>query len=173
MQICLHLNEDNYETGDIIIKNYLGETYHIKAQTGGVFYPQKIEGSSGSYLIHFGFSGTEPTNPTSTTGLNQVATFAQNMTFTGLQPTTISNIYGFWVPFVNDNGRATCSFTGKLSGSTKITPFLQFYLCEVLNNVVEPKEQVFIEHTINWDNTTNLITVTIDCEIPNLYVKVK
>lgn len=56
-----YYNGDNYAPGDIIVKNYLGEYYHIKAQTGGVFYPQKIEGKDGSYIIHFGFNGSSPT----------------------------------------------------------------------------------------------------------------
>lgn len=170
-----YYNEDNYETGDIIVKNYLGETYHIKAQTGGVFYPQKIEGNSGSYLIHFGFSGSVPTTASSSTALNQVATFAETMTFTGLQPATVSNIYGYWLPFTDSSGNATttCSFTGKLSGSSKITPFLQFYLCENLNGVIEPKEQIVLEYEISWNESNNNVTIEVNDVIPNLYVKVK
>lgn len=58
---------DTYAVGDIIVKNQDGTTEHIRAERGGIFFPQKITRDSNSYnyTIDFILKSNEPVKATS------------------------------------------------------------------------------------------------------------
>ena len=179
---------ESYSLGDIVLKNHLGETYHISAQTGGVFYPQKIEGEDGVYTIHFGFSGSSPTTSTSsniktsadgTVTYEDSAPFSKNMTYGGFTSTTASNIYGYWGVLTHDDENDVYKYsfseatTSDSSNNTiVIHPSIQFFLCDSNNT---PLEQVFIEYSLTHNAENKQWTVSISDTIcpENLYVKEK
>lgn len=55
---------DTYAVGDIVVKHQDGTTEHIRAERGGIFFPQKITRGSGSnnynYTIDFTLKSNEP-----------------------------------------------------------------------------------------------------------------
>lgn len=177
-----HYNHENYSTGDVIIKNHLGEVFHIKSQTGGVFYPQKIEGSNGSYVIHFGFSGSAPTLPESnnikkaedgTITYDSSAPFAIDMKYAGLQSIESSSIYGIWqkLTYNTNNAVYICSFPIAKIGSSIINPSLQFYLCKASSDI--PEEQIYIEYNLSRNETQWTVSVAGSLIPGDVYVKVK
>lgn len=174
-------NGETYATGDVVIKNYLGESYHIKAQTGGVYYPQKIEGSNGVYSIHFGYKGSSPTEPNGSnitpTGYTSTAPFAINMTYGGFTAATRSNVYGYWAPLVKQtDGSYLYSFAEENTldannAAVVVKPSIQFFLCSE-GEIIE--EQVFIEYSLSHSNKQWTVSVSGDvCPEEGLYVKVK
>ena len=57
-----YINGVSYNTGDIILKNNKGQDIHIKAQTGGIYYPSKIvkDTDSNSFSIQYAYSAIQP-----------------------------------------------------------------------------------------------------------------
>jgi hypothetical protein len=55
---------DTYAVGDIIVKKQDGTTEHIRAERGGIFFPQEITRGGGSnnynYTIDFILQSNEP-----------------------------------------------------------------------------------------------------------------
>lgn len=179
-------NNENYAPGDVVVKNHLGEVYHIKSQTGGVFYPQKIEGSSGYYTIHFGFSGSAPTTPSSSNaikdasgniiGYGNTASFAETISYANLQAIQSASIYGLWAKLTLNNNSYSYTFpVAKTTDSNNteivVNPSIQFYLCATNSDI--PEEQVFIEYSLSHDNVNWTVSVLATDGSDNIYVKVK
>lgn len=165
----------DYSPGDIVIKNYLGEIYHIKAQTGGVYYPKKLtQNSDNTYTLQYEFSGDAPTaeNGVITTDPNdentKVSSFAEKISFSDLTENQSSNIYGFYAPLTGGSYTFEAKTYSNGSSDSPIWPFIQFFLCADGSDV--PEEQVFIDYSLKLEN--NQWTVTA-INSNNLYVKVK
>ena len=101
------LNNVYYNTGDIIFKSSNSNIVHIKAQTGGIYYPNKItfDENSNSYSIEYKYTPTQPVTGSSTDDeeetkngvpLNSsiVGGVKEEIKFTGLTTHTPSTIYG-------------------------------------------------------------------------------
>lgn len=93
------LNNVYYNTGDIIFKSSNSNIVHIKAQTGGIYYPYKITKSneSDSYSIEYKYTSTQPNTKTSTSATvgNEIKGGAKEIIqFTGLTNSNQGIIYG-------------------------------------------------------------------------------
>ena len=93
------LNDVHYNTGDIIFKSSNSNIVHIKAQTGGIYYPNKItfDENSNSYSIEYKYTATQPNTKTSTSatvGTEIKGGAKEIIQFTGLTTHAPSTIYG-------------------------------------------------------------------------------
>lgn len=122
-------NDDTYNTGDIILKMANEDTIHIKAQTGGIFYPSAvIKNKDGvDYSIQFSYMPTDPKEPESSfeivddTVKDYVpADFAKKITFEGFKvpSTEITNVYGYWGAFTTYK---------KFRKINSVKPYIKFY----------------------------------------------
>ena len=180
-----YYNGENYATGDVIIKNNTGNIHHIKAQTGGVYYPKKItKDSAGDYSFEYVYASSMPTIEESLNSLKEQengtwvgeASFAEKITFTGLKSsnTADSNVYGEYSTLYS-NG--TYSFLIQYdSQGNDIIPYIQFFFCE--NNI--PQEQIVIDYqlTKSADEDSNrywVVTPELDSttNYSSIYIKVK
>ena len=162
-------NEKVYNTGDIVLKLATEEIVHIKAQTGGIFYPNKIvkDKTAGTYNISFAFSGTEPVTETATTNVNTEAPLAKTITFTGLADSeSNTNVYGIWGSF-EDNSEFSYN---------NCPPYVKFYY-----KSDNDMEEVILDHSIEISGQSVAIYIDDDVIIENtedkksnmLYIKVK
>jgi hypothetical protein len=93
----------SYSTGDILVKTASSEIIHIKAQTGGVFFPEKITktvdangNDLGNYNIHFAYQGASPTlkeDVATSSDTGWTSKFAQTIKYTNLTSATNSGMY--------------------------------------------------------------------------------
>ena len=93
------LNDVHYNTGDIIFKSSNSNIVHIKAQTGGIYYPNKITFENNSYSIEYKYTPTQPVTGSSTDVdvliEDQAADgAAETIKFNGLTTHAPSTIYG-------------------------------------------------------------------------------
>lgn len=125
-----YFNNERYETGDIILKLANNQIIHIKAQTGGIFYPSDISVDGGNLKITYSFSAVPPEDEESEKEDNQESplALAKTMIFPNLSIEQKSNIYGLWQPVTEPF--AACYYNNQL-----IEPYIKFYL--VKENIVE------------------------------------
>ena len=173
-----YYNGENYSPGDIIIKNSLGNIHHIKAQTGGVYYPKTLTKNGEIYVLQYAFSDSSPTLSSSTVdvpedGSSVSAEFAEVMTYQGLKETQTTNIYGEYGKL---NKSGIFSFDAVYStppGATQeevVWPFIQFFI--TLDDAT-PLEQIFLDYNLELRNRQWAIFIPDYKENSNIYVKVK
>lgn len=170
------LNNVYYNTGDIIFKSSNSNIVHIKAQTGGIYYPNKItfDEKSNSYSIAYKYTATQPNTTTSisaTVGTEIKDGAKEIIQFTGLTTHAPSTIYGLWKKF-------TSSFPAYKKDGTVIQPYIKFYLCDGTNNT--NYEEICLDYSLtcqneNTDNPTWNIEISDSNEefLTNLWMKVK
>lgn len=170
------LNNVYYNTGDIIFKSSNSNIIHIKAQTGGIYYPNKITFENNSYSIEYKYTPTQPATGSSTDVDVSIANQAANgaaeiIKFNGLTTHAPSTIYGLWQKF-------TSSFPAHKKNGTIIQPYIKFYLCDGTNNT--NYEEICLDYSLtcqneNTDNPTWNIEISGSNEafLTNLWMKVK
>lgn len=168
------LNNVYYNTGDIIFKSSNSNIVHIKAQTGGIYYPNKItfDKNSNSYSIEYKYTPTQPATGTTedvqVSKDNQEDTAngaAYTMNFNGLKNSNQGTIYGLWEKFTN-------SFPAYKKDNTIIQPYIKFYLCDTENNI--PSEEICLDYSLTLSNNQwNIEIKDIDTNKVNLWMKVK
>ena len=172
------VNNIYYNTGDIIFKSSNSNIVHIKAQTGGIYYPNKITKSndSDSYSIEYKYTPTQPATGSSTDVDISIKDQAANgaaeiIKFNGLTTHTPSTIYGLWKKF-------TSSFPAHKKDGTVIQPYIKFYLCDGTNNT--NYEEICLDYSLtcqneNTDNPTWNIEISDSDEefLTNIWMKVK
>ena len=168
------LNNVYYNTGDIIFKSSNSNIVHIKAQTGGIYYPNKITFENNSYSIEYKYTSTQPNTKTSTSatvGTEIKGGAAETIKFNGLTTHAPSTIYGLWQKF-------TTSFPAHKKGQTIIQPYIKFYLCDGTNNT--NYEEICLDYSLtcqneNTDNPTWNIEISDSNEefLTNIWMKVK
>lgn len=192
------LNGATYSPGDILLKLSTGEVMHIKSQTGGVFYPFRIQQSEdgGSYTLEYAYSGSAPVNKEYSVDYSDeenkdaVAEFAEKITFTGVKDTEKNDIYGIWKEVINEwvkpedyTGPDQYFFTFKTYSTSPddnsnprfVKPFLQFYFCSNIDSTRLATEQFSIDYSLSivTINSIDYWKVSIDYIPENLWVKVK
>lgn len=173
----------SYSTGDILTKTNSNEILHIKAQTGGVFFPESItatldenQNDIGNYTIQFAYQGSSPTEKNNTietinTDNNSCtwkSSFAQTITYTGLTSASNSEMYSVWADMKNKY----IEFDQIFVGGTPINPFVQFFFND--NNI--PGEQVYIDYTLESINSKWKISINVPDftdAISPIWIKVK
>lgn len=172
-----YLNDVSYNTGDIILKNSKGETVHINAQPGGIYFPSKIIKDGENYSLKYTYDVAAPTTDnataTETTEKDEItqenkpvwnAAKAKRITFEGLSGTSVSTsyIYGLWQEF----GDGT--FSAYTYNDQIVQPYIKFYL---VNN--SDREEIVLEYTLTEENNKWIIGGIDDSIKSNLWIKVK
>ena len=163
------LNDVYYNTGDIIFKSSNSNIVHIKAQTGGIYYPYKITKSnnSNSYSIQYKYTSTQPnTNTSTSTTVNKEVEegVKEIIEFTGITSSEQSIIYGLWREF-NDG---TFNIY-KDSKGNKIQPYIKFYLYDKEKNI--GPEEICLDYILKVEN--DKWKIEISDRPANLWMKVK
>ena len=174
-----YVNGVSYNTGDIILKNDKGQAIHIKAQTGGIYYPSKIvkDASSNSFSIQYAYSAIQP-EPDSTANYDIVlnpdgiTTPAEKITISGFSTDLNKNyVYGLWREFGNG------SFSVFTREDVIVKPYIKFYLVSKdENGEIVDMEEIYLDYSlnINEEKTTWTISLTDDfVDSANLWIKVK
>ena len=162
------LNDVYYNTGDIIFKSSNSNIVHIKAQTGGIYYPNKITFENNSYSIEYKYTPTQPVTGSSTdvdvSIEDQAANgAAETIKFNGLTTHAPSNIYGLWQPF-------SASFDTSVKDNIVIQPYIKFYLYDEKKNI--GPEEICLDYKLKVENNKWKIEI-VDSIPANLWMKVK
>lgn len=161
------INNVRYETGDLILKMANEEVVHIKAQTGGIFYPQSLtKTSDGSYTLSYAFSASKPTTIESTGG-----GFAQKINFE-LESSDTGSVYGIWEELNPTKSFKYYTFnveSVKEDGTIetiqkRVEPYIKFYL-------KESQEEIIVDYQIV--DSKDSFTIELNDPIPNIWIKVK
>jgi hypothetical protein len=144
---------ESYSTGDVIIKNNTGVLHHIKAQTGGVYYPEQVtqNETTGEYSFIYKYSDSMPTEEISEANLGSKVDFAETIVFNSIKPnnTESTNVYGEYGTL---NNTGTYAFLIQVDKNLNdILPYIQFFFCE--NGI--PQEQIFIDYTLTKEAGEN------------------
>lgn len=151
-------NGVSYNTGDVILKMNSGETVHIKAQPGGIFYPSKISrDSNGNYSISYTYSKAAPvdgTQKTTTVGTDITNPY-ETISFTNLSASDVNSsyVYGVWASLKN------LDLPIYYFNNSEITPQIQFWLVKKENETITPIEELSIEYTLTKSNSKWLIVI--------------
>lgn len=158
-------NNERYETGDIILKMSNGNPVHIRAQTGGIFYPSNVSVDDGNNVsITYTFSDSKPTEPSS--GEEEIQpSFAKKMTFNLGNINEKTNIYGLWQP-VADSFQAWYYDESK---TQPINPYIKFYL--VKGNT--PVEEICLDYTLTLEGESYKVEIDSNLQTSTVYMKVK
>lgn len=165
------LNDVYYNTGDIIFKSSNSNIVHIKAQTGGIYYPYKISKDNNSYSIAYKYASTQPNTKTSTsvTVGNEIKGGAKEIIqFTGLTNSDQGNIYGLWRKF-NDGIFDIYYKNNQDNQDNKIQPYIKFYLYDEKKNI--GPEEIYLDYKLKVEN--DKWKIEIDSAPTNLWMKVK
>lgn len=172
------LNNVYYNTGDIIFKSSNSNIVHIKAQTGGIYYPNKITFENNSYSIEYKYTPTQPVTGSSTNVDVSIANQAANgaaeiIKFNGLINSDQGNIYGLWRKFndgINDGIFDIYYKNNQDNQDNKIQPYIKFYLYDKEHN--KGPEEVYLDYKLKVENDKWKVEIVDD--IPaNLWIKVK
>ena len=172
------LNNVYYNTGDIIFKSSNSNIVHIKAQTGGIYYPNKItfDENSNSYSIEYKYTPTQPATGSSTdvdvSIKNQAANgAAEIIKFNGLTNSDQGNIYGLWRKF--NDGIFDIYYKNNQDNQdnqdNKIQPYIKFYLYDEKKNI--GPEEICLDYKLKVEN--DKWKIEIDSVPTNLWMKVK
>ena len=172
-----YINDVSYNTGDIILKNDKGQNIHIKAQTGGIYYPSKIvkDTDSNSFSIQYAYSAIQPESGSiANYGVDSdgLASPAEKITISGFSTDLNKNyVYGLWQAFGNG------SFSVFTREDVTVKPYIKFYLIsQDKNGKIVNMEEIYLDYSlnINEEKTTWTISLTDDfVDSANLWIKVK
>ena len=169
------LNNVYYNTGDIIFKSSNSNIVHIKAQTGGIYYPYKISLVDNSYSIQYKYTstqpavGTEKTTGVSIEGVDHIIdNAAYTITFNGITNSNQGIIYGLWREF-NDGIFDIYYKNNQYNQDNIIQPYIKFYLYDKENN--KGPEEVCLDYKLKVEN--DKWKIEIDSVPTNLWIKVK
>ena len=176
------LNDVYYNTGDIIFKSSNSNIVHIKAQTGGIYYPNKItfDENNNSYSIEYKYTATQPATDTKKDVQVSIDSeehtadgAAYTMNFNGLINSDQGNIYGLWREF-NDginNGIFDIYYKNNQNNpDNRIQPYIKFYLYDKENN--KGPEEVCLDYKLKVENDKWKVEI-VDGIPANLWIKVK
>ena len=168
------LNDVYYNTGDIIFKSSNSNIVHIKAQTGGIYYPYKITKSndSNSYSIEYKYTSTQPNTKTSTSATVGTAIkdgAKEIIQFTGITSSDQSIIYGLWREF-NDGIFDIYYKNNQDNQDNRIQPYIKFYLYDKEHNL--GPEEICLDYTLKVENGKWKVEIADSTPI-NLWMKVK
>ena len=174
------LNNVYYNTGDIIFKSSNSNIVHIKAQTGGIYYPNKITFENNSYSIEYKYTPTQPVTGSSTDdeeatkdgiplGSSIVGGIKEEIKFVGLTTHAPSTIYGLWREF-NDGIFDIYYKDNQYNQDNIIQPYIKFYLYDKENN--KGPEEVCLDYKLKVENDKWKVEI-VDGIPANLWIKVK
>lgn len=154
---ALTQKNENYFQGDIFVKDYYNNIYHIPLISSGYYYPEKIQATSGTtYTLTYRYTTNQPNNDSITKAVGQDVTEpANDIIFTGIS--TAADEGGYNASYtISSGGVQTFSKIGN------IVPVVKTY--------TSSNEQVFNGHTLALSSGTYTITNVSSIE---LYVTVR
>ena len=186
-------NEERYETGDIILKIADGTPIHIRAQTGGIYYPSKVKENSTGLDLTYTFSPIKPTKINATVTEDKttsvVTELGKEISFELTQKAP-SNIYGLWKEYgdgtfkaeyieaKNEDGTVAKNEDGSVK-KILIQPYIKFYLqdneeiiCDYSWKVTGTESNKQIEVNVG-DMKTSYLDKDSNTTIHTVYMKVK
>jgi hypothetical protein len=87
-----------YSPGDVVLKLQTGELCHIKAQTGGFYYPSKITKSDATYVVEYQYSANPPVEDETKIDVSKDESVtgqpAEKIKFTNISEIDVATIYG-------------------------------------------------------------------------------
>ena len=142
-----------YHTGDIILRLLDNKEIHIKANVGGVYYPQKLEKVGSNFKLSYGYLNSQPSDgiaSITTSGNTQtVSTPKKNINFTIDNNTENATIYGLFELLTSSNLNSIhYSFAAVGPDSNKIRPVIKFYAVD--DNVI--LEEVNVSYSLELNN---------------------
>ena len=168
------LNDVYYNTGDIIFKSSNSNIVHIKAQTGGIYYPNKITFENNSYSIEYKYTPTQPVTGSSTDVdiliKDQTAGgAAYTINFNKITNSNQGSIYGLWREF-NDGIFDIYYKNNQDNQNNRIQPYIKFYLYDKEHNI--GPEEICLDYTLKVENDKWKVEIADSTPI-NLWMKVK
>ena len=168
------LNDVYYNTGDIIFKSSNSNIVHIKAQTGGIYYPNKITLSDNSYSIQYKYTSTQPeTNTIKDIDVSiegqTAGGAAYTINFNKITNSNQGSIYGLWREF-NDGIFDIYYKNNQNNPDNRIQPYIKFYLYDKENN--KGPEEVCLDYKLKVENDKWKVEI-VDGIPANLWIKVK
>lgn len=141
------IDDVQYKTGDVMLRNNSGDLIHIKAQAGGVYYPAQIlKDKEGQYQIIFQYAesivdGALETEVAEQKTENIVDKAYKKILFTGFETNDEdATIYGH---VFNITTEKVINFDAVELNEQTVRPVIKFYF-ENTNG----REEVFIDYTI-------------------------
>ena len=129
--------DEEYVTGDIVLKNNNGEVIHIEAQPGGAYYPKNISNSGNNVTIQYNYAPSTPNPGSKYQATEQKPTAdspAEIMSFPLNFASGDKFIYGEWT---NEH---------RFTKYEKVTPQIQVWLVDDDSN---PVEQVYCDFVLS------------------------
>ena len=168
------LNDVYYNTGDIIFKSSNSNIVHIKAQTGGIYYPNKITLSDNSYSIQYKYTSTQPeTNTIKDVDVSiedqTAGGAAYTINFNKITNSNQGSIYGLWREF-NDGIFDIYYKNNQDNQNNRIQPYIKFYLYDKEHNI--GPEEICLDYTLKVENDKWKVEIADSTPI-NLWMKVK
>ena len=168
------LNDVYYNTGDIIFKSSNSNIVHIKAQTGGIYYPNKITLSDNSYSIQYKYTSTQPeTNTIKNVDVSiegqTAGGAAYTINFNKITNSNQGSIYGLWREF-NDGIFDIYYKDNQDNQNNRIQPYIKFYLYDEKKNI--GPEEIYLDYKLKVENNKWKIEI-VDSIPANLWMKVK
>lgn len=168
----------SYNRGDIILKDAYSRVVHIKSQTGGVYFPVKIEQEKNKddigrdlYTIVYEYRGEKPSpraqNDNSSTLIDEKAKFEDTIRFSGFTfSPNVNSVYGLWQPASDPFPKFK---TSSNEDADVVQPYIKFYTIDDKKN---PAEEVVINYSLSETEDGEQFVVNVDNSL-NLWMKVK
>ena len=157
-------NGENYNRGDVILKDANDTVHHIPGQQGGLYYPTSVTQNGTNYNINYKFTPIEPKDEGVSVAVgSSISDPVSNITFSGLTGGEISNsfIYGQWECLDGYSGLAS-----------NIDPMVEFYFVSFSNGVPTPVERIELDYEVVASQNTISVRVS-NLTLSYVWVKVK
>ena len=138
-------NGENYNRGDVILKDANDTVHHIPGQQGGLYYPTSVTQNETNYNINYKFTPVEPTNGDISVSVgDSIADPVSNITFTGLEGGDISDsfVYGLFTSEAS-------VILAKHIDNKLVEPMVEFYFVQGSGNDLT-MEKVEIDYKISY-----------------------
>lgn len=154
--------DEEYATGDIVLKNNNGEVIHIEAQPGGVYYPEDISNSGSNIIIQYKYATNTPEENSKYQEEEETTPPdgpKETMSFMLELPESSSNIYGHW------------QNTNSFQKQNNIPPQIQVWFARSSGN--DPVEQVYCDFVLSEGSGENKGKYIVSNLPTDVWIKVK
>lgn len=158
-QYSFMLNDEQYRTGDVVLRIATGEYIHIQSQVGGLYYPHQLEEGDSGYKITYAFTPSVPDIGNSLVSKEEntqtVVDLKQTIEFELKEKEDQAFIYGIYDE-TPENGKFSFPIQSIIvDGVSKVVrPLIKFFIVDVnAGSVVEELNITYklTQNTDNWD----------------------
>lgn len=174
VQNTFTLDGETYKTGDVILRLVDNNVIHVVSNVGGVYFPSKLESTSGGTILTYAFSPSMPPTGTTQYAGSEIKEPTREISFNLNANNSDSNIYGLFKNLAVENNN---KFDAVFVDSTVVKPLIKFF--EVDGETI--KEELVVEYTLTLttdeETKDKVWVVSIDSRINpsqwNLWMQVK